>query len=82
MEVKRQLAVLDRYLADNQNIYGEEYMLADMTIWPWYGSLSLRNLYDAAVFLDLRSYKHLTRWSNEITEQKAVKRGRVVNNLL
>ncbi|MBT3330684.1 MAG: glutathione-dependent disulfide-bond oxidoreductase [Rhodospirillaceae bacterium] len=79
MEVKRQLDVLDRHLADNQYMCGEEYTVADMAIWPWYGALVSNNVYSAAEFLDAGSYKHMARWTEEIAARDAVKRGRMVN---
>ncbi len=79
METKRQLDVLDRQLAENQFVSGGEYTIADIAIWPWYGNLVLGTLYDAAEFLDVSSYKNVTRWANEIAERPAVKRGRMVN---
>lgn len=79
MEVKRQLDVLDRHLADNRYMAGDEYSIADVSIWPWYGALVLDIVYEAAEFLDAGSYKHVNRWANEIANRPAVKRGRMVN---
>jgi len=79
MEVKRQLDVLDRHLADNQFMCGDDYTIADMAIWPWYGSVVLNRAYSAAEFLDATSYKNLLRWTTEIDARPAVKRGRMVN---
>ncbi|QKJ88863.1 Glutathione S-transferase [Paramixta manurensis] len=79
MEAKRQLDVLDRQLAQHRFIAGEEYTIADIAIWPWYGNLKKGGLYDAAEFLDVESYKNFTRWAQEISERPAVKRGRIVN---
>ena len=79
MEVKRQMDVLDRHLADNQYFCGGEYSIADIAIWPWYGNLVLNKVYGAAEFLDAASYIHLNRWTNEIRERPAVQRGRMVN---
>jgi len=80
METKRQLDVLDRQLADNRFIAGDEYSIADIAIWPWYGALVKGVLYgDSATFLDAASYKHVNRWTNEIALRPAVKRGRMVN---
>ncbi len=79
MEVKRQLDVLNRHLADNRYFCGDEYSIADMAIWPWYGALVLNKVYGAAEFLDAGSYKHLNRWTNEVRERPAVQRGRMVN---
>ncbi len=79
MEVKRQLDVLDRHLADNTYMAGDEYSIADMAIWPWYGALVLDVVYEAAEFLDAPSYRNVTRWAEQIGEREAVKRGRMVN---
>ena len=79
MEVKRQLDVLDRHLADNDYMAGADYSIADMAIWPWYGGLVLGRAYDAAEFLDATSYKNLMRWAKQIDARPAVKRGRMVN---
>ncbi|WP_288903772.1 glutathione-dependent disulfide-bond oxidoreductase [uncultured Sneathiella sp.] len=79
MEVKRQLDVLDRQLADNKFICGDEYTIADMAIWPWYGALVLNKVYEAAEFLDAGSYKHVNRWTEEVGNRAAVRRGRMVN---
>ena len=79
MEVKRQLDVLDKQLANNTYIAGEEYTIADMAIWPWYGALVLGDLYNAAEFLDVASYKNLQRWAKQIADRPAVKRGVKVN---
>ena len=80
MEVKRQLDVLDRQLADHPFVAGAEYTIADMAIWPWYGALALGRAYgDANIFLDTASYKNVMRWSKAIDDRPAVKRGRIVN---
>jgi GST-like protein len=81
MEVKRQLDVLDRQLADNHFIAGDEYTIADMAIWPWYGNgmLNGASYNDPRKFLQTHEYKNLTRWTKEIGERPAVKRGRMVN---
>src|SRR6195952_2375822 len=81
MEVKRQLDVLDRQLADNQFIAGDEYTIADMAIWPWYGNgmVNGRSYHDPRQFLQTHEYKNLTRWTKEIGECPAVRRGRMVN---
>ena len=79
METKRQLDVLDRHLADNHFMAGDEYTIADMAIWPWYGGLVLGRLYSAAEFLDVASYKNVNRWAKEIDAREPVKRGRMVN---
>jgi GST-like protein len=79
MEVKRQLDVMDRQLADNQFICGNEYTIADMAIWPWYGALVQNRVYEASEFLDTASYKHVNRWTEEVGARDAVRRGRMVN---
>ena len=80
MEVKRQMDVLDRQLAERPFIAGDDYSIADMAIWPWYGSLSLGTSYaDSAQFLDTASYSHVLRWAKTIAGRPAVKRGRIVN---
>ena len=79
METKRQLDVLDKQLANNTYIAGEEYSIADIAIWPWYGNLVLGNLYNAAEFLDVKSYTHVLRWVKQIEQRPAVQRGRIVN---
>jgi GST-like protein len=79
MEVKRQLDVLDRHLADTQFMCGDAYTIADIAIFPWYGALVSNKVYEAAEFLDTASYKNLNRWTQEISERPAVKRGMMVN---
>ncbi len=79
MEAKRQLDVFDRQLARNAYVAGEEYSIADMAIWPWYGQLVLGRLYNAAEFLQVQDYTHVLRWARELDERPAVKRGRMVN---
>jgi GST-like protein len=79
MEVKRQLDVLDRLLADRRFVIGDAYTIADMAIWPWYGRTVHGEAYDAGAFLDVQSYTHLRRWADEILERPAVRRGRMVN---
>ena len=82
MEVKRQLDVLDRHLADNRYMAGDDYTIADMAIWPWYGNLALGQAYgDAGTFLDVKSYGNVQRWTAEIAARPAVRRGRMVNRL-
>jgi GST-like protein len=81
MEVKRQLDVLDRHLAEHRYMAGDEYTIADMAIWPWYGALVAGHVYDAAEFLQTASYTHVVRWTNELAERPAVKRGRMVNRV-
>jgi len=79
MEVKRQLDVLDRQLANSRYIAGDEYTIADMAIWPWYGALVKNKVYEAAEFLEAHTYTHVLRWTDEIAQRPAVKRGRMVN---
>lgn len=79
METKRQLDVLDRHLADNRYMAGDDYTIADMAIWPWYGGMVLGQLYDAATFLSVHEYKHVKRWADAIAARPAVVRGRKVN---
>ena len=79
MEVKRQLDVLDRQLATNRFVAGDSYSIADIAIWPWYGGLVLGRAYDAAEFLDARSYTNVLRWAEQIDARPAVQRGRIVN---
>ena len=79
MEVKRQLDVLDRQLAEHRFIAGEEYTIADMAIWPWYGGLVKGWLYEAGEFMQVKDYKKVVRWADEIYARPAVKRGRMVN---
>jgi GST-like protein len=79
MEVKRQLDVLDRRLADNQFIAGDDYTIADMAIWPWYGGLVKGWQYGAAEFLSVHEYKNVVRWADQIFARPAVMRGRKVN---
>ena len=79
MEVKRQLDVLDKQLANNTFVAGEEYSIADMAIWPWYGNLVLGNLYDAAEFLQAESYTHVMRWAKSLEQREGVQRGRIIN---
>jgi GST-like protein len=79
MEVKRQLDVLDRHLAFHEFMAGEDYSIADIAIWPWYGGLVRGEVYGAAEFLNAPAYVHVNRWANAIAERPAVKRGRMVN---
>ncbi|MFM7396991.1 MAG: glutathione-dependent disulfide-bond oxidoreductase [Gammaproteobacteria bacterium] len=79
MEVKRQLDVLDRNLAERYYLCGDQYSIADMAIFPWYGGLVLQNLYGAAEFLDVAGYRHVVRWAKDIAARPAVKRGVRVN---
>ncbi|MFT4977363.1 MAG: GST-like protein [Myxococcota bacterium] len=79
METKRQLDVLDRHLSENDYMSGEEYSIADMAIWPWYGALVKGLLYSAAEFLSVHEYANVIRWTDQIAQRPAVKRGRMVN---
>jgi GSH-dependent disulfide-bond oxidoreductase len=79
MEVKRQLDVLDKHLADNEYMVGDEYTIADIAIWAWYGALAKGLLYEAGEFLQVNEYKNVQRWTNLIAARPAVKRGRMVN---
>ena len=79
MEIKRQLDVLDRHLAENTYMCGDEYTIADMAIWPWYGALVTNKVYNAAEFIEAEGYTNVLRWTNAIAARPAVKRGRMVN---
>lgn len=79
MEVKRQLDVLDRHLAEHRYLAGEVYTIADMATWPWYGALVKGLLYQAGEFLSVHEYTHVIRWADEIAARPAVRRGRMVN---
>jgi len=79
METKRQLDVLDRRLADSAFLAGDDYTIADMAVWPWYGALAKGLLYEAGEFLQVQDYTNVQRWTNQIAERPAVKRGRRVN---
>ena len=81
MEVKRELDVLDRRLADNQFLAGDEYTIADIAVFPWYGGLVKGWVYNAAEFLSTHEYKHVQRWADQIAARPAVKRGRMVNKV-
>jgi len=79
MEVKRQLDILDKHLSSRRYICGDDYNIADIAAFPWYGDFVLNNAYEAAQFLDVASYKHVVRWASEINERPAVQRGQRVN---
>ena len=81
MEVKRQLDVLDRRLAESAYIAGPDYTIADMAIWPWYGGLAKGALYGAGKFLSVQDYTHVQRWADAIAARPAVRRGRMVNRV-
>lgn len=79
METKRQLDVLERQLSENAYMAGDEYSIADMAIWPWYGALVMGKLYDSAEFLSVHEYEHVRHWAEAVEARPAVKRGRLVN---
>ncbi|SCK19344.1 GST-like protein [Variovorax sp. HW608] len=79
MEVKRQLDVLDQRLAESAYLAGDDYSIADMAVWPWYGALAKGQLYEAGEFLQVQEYTHVLRWTNEIAARPAAQRGRMVN---
>jgi GST-like protein len=81
METKRQLDVLDRRLAESKFLGGDDYSVADIAVWPWYGGLAKGLLYGAAEFLAVHEYKNVNRWADEIGARPAVKRGRIVNRM-
>jgi GST-like protein len=82
MEVKRQLDVLDRRLAESEYLAGDVYSIADMAVWPWYGNLVKGLAYNAGEFLSVQDYTHVQRWTDQIGERAAVKRGRMVNRVV
>ncbi|MBK9441034.1 MAG: glutathione-dependent disulfide-bond oxidoreductase [Comamonadaceae bacterium] len=82
MEAKRQMDVLNRRLAESPYIGGDDYTIADMAIWPWYGALAKGQLYEAGEFLQVDDYTHLIRWADQIAKRVAVKRGRMVNRVM
>jgi len=79
MELKRQFDVLDRQLAENRFVVGDEYTIADMALWPWFGEISRGDLYQATKFLQTHKYEHVARWTQDVFARPAVKRGRIVN---
>ncbi len=81
MEVKRQMDVLDRRLAESDYLAGADYTIADMAVWPWYGALAKGVLYESGEFLQVQDYKHVNRWADQIGARPAVKRGRMVNRV-
>jgi GST-like protein len=81
METKRELDVLDRHLAHNAFMAGDDYSIADIAIWPWYGNLVRGELYGAAEFLQVQVYANVNRWADLIAQRPAVKRGRMVNRV-
>ena len=82
MEVKRQLDVLDRRLAESEYLGGADYTVADIAVWPWYGALAKGLVYGAGEFLQVQEYKNVQRWTDQIAKRPAVKRGRMVNRLM
>ena len=81
MEVKRQLDVLDRRLAESEYLAGGDYTIADIAVWPWYGALAKGVLYESGEFLQVQEYRHVNRWADQIGARPAVKRGRMVNRV-
>jgi GST-like protein len=79
METKRQLDVLNRRLADAEYLAGDEYSIADMAVWPWYGAMAKGLLYGGGEFLGVHEYTHVIRWADRIAARPAVRRGRIVN---
>jgi GST-like protein len=79
MEAKRQMDVLDRRLADSRYLGGDEYTVADMAVWPWYGAMAKGQIYEAGEFLSVHTYTNVIRWADEIAQRPAVQRGRKVN---
>ena len=81
MEVKRQMDVLDKRLANNRYLAGDEYTIADIAVWPWYGNLAMGIQYDAGEFLQVQDCTHVQRWTKEIAQRPAAQRGRMVNRV-
>ena len=79
MEVKRQMDVLDKRLAEHEYLAGSDYTVADMAVWPWYGAMAKGQLYEAGEFLQVHEYTHVVRWADQIAQRPAVQRGRKVN---
>jgi GST-like protein len=79
MEVKRQLDVLDRRLAESRYLAGDDYTIADIAVWPWYGALAKGQLYESGEFLQVSEYRNVLRWNDEIAQRPAAQRGRMVN---
>ena len=82
MEVKRQLDVLDQRLAESRYLAGDDYTIADIAVWPWYGALAKGLMYGGGEFLSVQDYKNVQRWTDEIAQRPAVKRGRMVNRVM
>src|SRR6202789_31988 len=81
MEVKRQMDVLDRRLAESEYLGGTQYTIADMAVWPWYGALAKGLVYDAGEFLQVAEYRNVQRWTDAIAARPAAKRGRIVHRI-
>jgi GST-like protein len=82
MEVKRQMDVLNRRLAESRYLAGDDYTVADIAVWPWYGALAKGLIYDAGEFLSVHEYTHVIRWTDDIAQRPAVQRGRMVNRMM
>ena len=82
MEVKRQMDVLNQRLAQQRYVAGDDYTIADMAIWPWYGNMAKGQAYDAGEFLQVHEYTHVIRWADEIAKRPAARRGRMVNRVV
>ena len=82
MEVKRQMDVLDKRLANNRYLAGDDYTIADIAVWPWYGALAMGLVYEAGEFLQVQEYINVQRWTKEIAQRPAVQRGRMVNRII
>ena len=79
MEAKRQMDVLNRRLAESRFLAGDDYTIADIAVWPWYGALAKGQIYEAGEFLSVHEYTHVIRWADEIAQRPAARRGRMVN---
>jgi GST-like protein len=79
MEAKRQMDVLNRRLAESRFLAGDDYSIADIAVWPWYGALAKGQIYEAGEFLSVHEYTHVIRWADDIAQRPAVQRGRKVN---
>jgi GST-like protein len=82
MEVKRQMDVLNQHLAVHHYMAGDDYTIADIAIWPWYGGMAKGQLYEGGEFLQVQEYTHVIRWADEIAQRPAVRRGRIVNRVM
>jgi GST-like protein len=82
MEAKRQMDVLDQRLAQSAYLAGDTYTIADMAVWPWYGTLAMGQLYEAGEFLQVDAYTNVLRWTKQIAQRPAVQRGRMVNRVI